>query len=461
MKIYVINASPKTKYSVTYQTVEFLIASNPDDEFKVIHVGNKVKKYSSAESMDECLKEMQDYDVILFVYPVYTFLAPYQLAQFINNMKSRPGVKNIEGKFASQITTSKHFYDVTAHKYIKDNCDDMKMKSITGLAADMDDLVTEYGIKNARDFFKYVKFSIQNNSYLISNIPASKKHDYVYSNTVENISHQNGFDTVIVTDCKEDDFTLRQMINNFKSVYKYKTREVNIADFKFTGGCLGCFECATDGKCIYKDGFENMLRDEVQNADVVILAAKIIDHSLGPVFKCYDDRQFCNGHRVLTNGKSIAYILDGCISVENNLQVLIEARSDVSHMYLAGTASSESENSDKITSELEKLAASIAYAMENKLTRPQSFYGVGGMKIFRDLIYVMRGLMKEDHAFYKKHSIYNFPQKQRGLIFKMKFVGFLMSIPSIKKKSRGMMNDIILKPYKEVIENERSLASKQ
>ena len=39
--------------------------------------------------------------------------------------------------------------------------------------------------------------------------------------------------------------------------------------------------------------------------------------------------------------------------------------------------------------------------MGNKLSRPANFYGVGGMKIFRDLIYVMQGLMKADHKFYK------------------------------------------------------------
>ena len=32
------------------------------------------------------------------------------------------------------------------------------------------------------------------------------------------------------------------------------------------------------------------------------------------------------------------------------------------------------------------------------------------MKIFRDLIWMMRGLMKADHEFYKAHGMYDFPQ---------------------------------------------------
>ena len=33
------------------------------------------------------------------------------------------------------------------------------------------------------------------------------------------------------------------------------------------------------------------------------------------------------------------------------------------------------------------------------------------MKIFRDLIYSMRGVVGDDHRFYKKRKLYDFPQK--------------------------------------------------
>ena len=65
---------------------------------------------------------------------------------------------------------------------------------------------------------------------------------------------------------------------------------------------------------------------------------------------------------------------------------------------------------------------------------PRSFYGVGGMKILRDLIYVMRGLMKADHKFYKKHGVYDFPQKQKGRMLFIMLIGGLASNPKIQKK---------------------------
>ena len=90
--------------------------------------------------------------------------------------------------------------------------------------------------------------------------------------------------------------------------------------------------------------------------------------------------------------------------------------------------------------------------MEQKLTRPANFYGVGGMKIFRDLIYVMQGLMKADHKFYKEHGIYDFPQKQKKRIWQMRLVGALMAVPSVQKKARGKMTEAMIGPYRKVVE---------
>jgi multimeric flavodoxin WrbA len=454
VKVVAISGSPKAKNSVTVQSVMYLKKNFPDDEFEIIHVGNKVKKYSQKTAMDACIDAMANSDLILFAYPVYTFLATYQLANFIYHLKRNKNVHKLKGKFASQITTSKHFYDTTAHRYIIENCNDMGLKSITGIAADMDDLTLVDGRKQLKDFYNTAKFSVQNDIYHRTSNAKSQPFDYIYNGNVSTVEKSGDFDSVIVSDCKSKDVSLRRMIDNFKVAYPHPIKEVNIADFSFSGGCLGCFECATDGTCVYNDKFPELLRNEIQSADALILAGKIVDHSMGPIFKCYDDRHFCNGHRVMTKGKVTGYILDGNLSSEKNLLDLIEARSEVGHMYLCGVASNESKNDEQTSESIEKFAKSMAFGVQNKLERPQNFFGVGGTKIFRDLIFTMRGLMKEDHRFYKKQGVYDFPHKQRGLILKMKMVGLLMSIPAIKKKSRGMMNEIVLKPYHDAMEKE-------
>ena len=72
---------------------------------------------------------------------------------------------------------------------------------------------------------------------------------------------------------------------------------------------------------------------------------------------------------------------------------------------------------------------------------------VGGMKIFRDLIYQMRGMMRADHKFYKKQGIYDFPQKKKLTSLKMYLVGMLLSNEKVLSKMGNKMNEGMLAPY--------------
>ena len=77
---------------------------------------------------------------------------------------------------------------------------------------------------------------------------------------------------------------------------------------------------------------------------------------------------------------------------------------------------------------------------------------MGGLKIFRDLIYQMQGFMKEDHRFYKANGFYDFPQKKKGTILGMYLVGALMKNKKLMKKSGMTMTDGMLRPYKKILE---------
>ena len=194
------------------------------------------------------------------------------------------------------------------------------------------------------------------------------------------------------------------------------------------GGCISCFNCATTGKCIYKDGFDSFLRENIQTGNAIVVAFSIKDHSMGSLFKTYDDRQFCNGHRTVTQGTPFGYIADGPYSREENLRTVLEARAQVGGNFLAGVATDESDPD----AEIRMLSDNVAYALEHSLVPPQNFYGVGGMKIFRDLIWLMQGMMKADHRFYKAHGQYDFPQKKVGRVAFMYLAGAMMSSPKIK-----------------------------
>jgi hypothetical protein len=171
---------------------------------------------------------------------------------------------------------------------------------------------------------------------------------------------------------------------------------------------------------------------------------------MGASFKLYDDRQFCNGHRTVTMGMPMAYIVSGNYSKEFNLQMIIEGRAQVGSNFLAGVATDETDPD----TEIDMLSKNLCYALENKYVPPQNFYGIGGMKIFRDLIWLMQGFMKADHKFYKKHGQYDFPQKKRGTMIAMYLVGALMNNPKIKAKAGNLMSEGMLMPYKKLLEKD-------
>ncbi len=442
MKILVLNGSPKGNYSITLQTIKFLQLKNPDHEFEVLNVGQQIKKFEKDFSFAK--ETLENADLLIFSYPVYTFIAPCQLHRFVELIKEND--VNVSGKFATQLSTSKHFYDITAHRYIEDNCYDLGLKYIRGLSADMDDLLTDKGQKDALDFFNYVCWSVENDYY--ETIPEEMPKPANISVTVPECTEEKVGDVVIVTDCEEDNVQLESMIDRFRAVLPLKTRIVNIREYAFSGGCLGCFNCAVSGKCVYKDGFDEYLRNNIQTAQAIVYAFTIKDHSMGARFKMYDDRQFCNGHRTVTMGMPFGYLVSGNYSKEMNLQTIIEGRAQVGGNFLAGVATDEVDTN----AEIDKMAEKLVYALKYKYVPPQNFLGIGGMKIFRDLIWQMQGMMRADHKFYKAHNQYDFPQKKKGRMIAMYFVGAMLANEKIKSKMGNKMNEGMLMPYTKLFE---------
>ena len=424
MNILIVNGSPKGENSVTLQTMLYIEKQFPGHDYRQLNASARIKALE--KDFGPARTELERADLIVFCYPVYTFLVPSQLHRFIELIKES-GV-DLKGRSATQISTSKHFYDTTAHEFIRENCEDLGLNFIPGLSADMEDLLKEKGQKEAADFFRHVLWIAQGRPET-----AAKRSARV----------------VIVADLPEGSEALKARIEAFQSVCRYPCEVVDLQEFPFAGGCLGCFHCASDGTCVYRDGFDAFLRDHIQTADATVYAFTIKDHSMGARFKTYDDRQFCNGHRTVTMGKPVGYLICGDLDKEPNLRQLMEARAQVGGNYLAGVCADGNASEEEIAA----LAKELSYAIEKGYQQPANFYGVGGMKIFRDLIYQMQGLMKEDHRFYKEHGFYDdFPQKKKGTILGMYLVGAMMNNKKLSKKIGAGMTKGMLMPYKKVLD---------
>ena len=422
MRILVIVGSPKGKDSITLHTCLYLEKQFPQLQFDYIYPGARIKALE--KDFSPALEALRKADMLLFCYPVYTFLVPYQLHRFIELMKTSG--EDFSGKWATQVSTSKHFYDITAHRFVKDNCADMGLRVLEGLSADMEDILKETGRKQAKDWMDFVLWQTGE-----ADAPAKSGEKKA----------------VIVADLEPEDTSLKAMVDRFVEVFPYQCDVINIREFPFQGGCLSCFNCAATGKCAYKDGFDDFLRNTIHRHDAILYAFRIQDHSMGSLFKMYDDRQFCNGHRTVTMGTPFGYLVEGEYSKEENLRLLLEARAQVGGNFLAGVATSEGD----MEANIGQLSATLSYAMETRYTPPQNFLGVGGMKIFRDLIYMMRGLMRADHKFFQSHGQYDFPQKQWKTSWKMYLVGWLMRSKKLRAKAGGKFTEGMIGPYRKVI----------
>ncbi len=439
MNILVLNGSPKAKASITLQNLLYLEKKFPQHSFSYIHVG--CPERSNRENIEKTKEAILSSDLVIFSFPVYTFIAPGQLHAFIRILKE----SNFDayGKKATCITTSKHFYDMTAHKYLEENLLDMNFEYIEGLSLDMEDLLKKEGEGSLVSFFRRTLWAVENN-IAEKRTEREKKPLPEIERILTPTTKTDDYTLSIVADYTYNKERVERLIENFTSFFPYKTKVVDLSAFSFKGGCLGCLKCAIAGKCVYNDGFNDLLEKSILSSDGVIYAFSIVDHSMGPGFKTYDDRRFYNGHRTVSQFKPVGYLVDGDIETEENLKTILLARSDVGRNYLTGIASDNHQ--------IEKMALSMSYALENKYARPRTFYGVGGMKIFRDLIWVMRGIMKDDHKFYKENGFYDFPQRERGKMMALCLAGSLMRNKKFMKKNACMINDGMLAPYKKVIE---------
>ena len=183
MNILVINGSPKGKHSVTLQTTLYLQACHSEHIFSIVHAAQLLRKFE--QNFEPLRVMLKTADLILFCYPVYTFIAPYQLHRLMELIKGSS--MSLNGKMASQITTSKHFYDMTAHRWVEENCFDFGMNVLKGLSADMDDLLTPQGAAGIGDVFPPAHILLRAQRLpLTASLPAAARTSALHSMSSRN-----------------------------------------------------------------------------------------------------------------------------------------------------------------------------------------------------------------------------------------------------------------------------------
>ena len=456
MKITVLNGSPKGNLSVTMQYVNFIQKKFPHHELKILNIASQIKKIEKdTEAFQEIMDEVRSSEGVLWAFPLYVFLVSSQYKRFIELLWEKKLEGVFKNKYTSALTTSIHFFDHTAHNYIRAICDDLDMKFAGSFSAGMYDLLREKERKElitfAENFFQAIESKIPT---LKSFQPLTdRKFDYVPGRAEEKIKTDKK--VILLTDCTDPQTNLGRMTEKLRSSFLNGIEVVNLYDIDVKGGCLGCIQCGYNYECTYtgKDEFIEFYNTRLKTADVLIFAGTIQDRYLSSRWKLFFDRGFFNTHTPSFMGKQMGFIISGPLGQLPNLRQIFEGYVEWQQANLVDFVTDEYGDSLQIDATLQNFARRLISLSEKHYVKPRTFLGVGGMKIFRDDIWgKLRFPFQADHGFYKRHGLYDFPQRDYKTRIIVTLLMLLTKIPTMRKEIyRRRMREEMIKPLQKIL----------
>jgi len=153
MKIIVLNGSPKGDISVTMQYVHFIQKKFPQHELKILNISQRIKKIEKDEkAFQEIIDEVRSSDGVLWAFGLFVLATPSQYMRFIELISERGAEDAFKNKYAAVLSTSIHFFDHTAHNYMRAVCEDLNMKYAETLSLDLIDLMKKSERENLTTF---------------------------------------------------------------------------------------------------------------------------------------------------------------------------------------------------------------------------------------------------------------------------------------------------------------------
>ncbi len=457
MKIVVLNGSPKGDNSVTIHSVKYLQKKLPEHDFNIIHVAKRMKGIErKRETFDGIIEEIAASDGVLWAFPLYVLMVPSRLKRFIELVYERQAEAAFSGKYTAAVSTSIHFYDHVAHRYIQAVSDDLNMKFVAPFSADMMDLINESERERLVQFGEYFLSAIQNQHLTVKRFRPLVWRDFAYLPGEGSRSVNVGDKKVLViSDARPEDQNLGRMVDRFCASFDSDIEVVNLHDLKIVSSCIGCLQCGYDNDCAFdeRDDFNGFYREKVLEADVLIFAGTMTDRHFSARWKTYFDRSFFMGHVPTLMGKQLGLIIAGPLSKNENLREFFEGYASWQCANIIGFVTDEIADSEEIDIQLQELARQgIAFA-NSGYAQPLTFLGVGGHKIFRDEVWGrLRTVFQADHRAYKKQGLYDFPMRDipTHLMAHMGTAG--MSIPKVRERVQEMLKHGVSFRHRKIVE---------
>ncbi len=456
MKIAVLNGSPKGDLSVTLQYIRYIEKHYSDHQFSYLNISSRIGKIEEGTGLfSEIMDTINESDLVIWSVPLYVCLVPSQYKRFIELVFERGAAAGFSGKFAAVVTSSIHFYDNTAHNYMRGICDDLGMIFAGAYSPDMYDLMKEEERERLIKFASVMFDSLKKGSGAAAmyspidwNIPLYFPGDKPASVSVE------GRKVLILADRDYGDSNQGRMIKRLAENFNGTADIRLLSDVDIKGGCLGCCECGFDYRCIYsgKDGYIDFYNNEIKTSDIIVFAGEIKDRYLSAAWKRMFDRAFFNTHTPTLKGKQIGFLISGPLRQIPNLREVLQSYVEWQGAGLVDFVTDE-DLSSVVDANIDNMAAMLADFSERSYFPPATFRAVGGMKVFRDDVWGrLRFVFQADHRYYEENGIYDFPQYDEKSIEMNDKMIELTGNPEIRENVRKMIKTEMVKPIKHIVE---------
>jgi hypothetical protein len=166
------------------------------------------------------------------------------------------------------------------------------------------------------------------------------------------------------------------------------------------------------------------------------------------------DRSFFHTHTPSLIGKQVGMILSGPLKQIPNLRQILEAYTEWQQANLVDIVTDEVEDAKELDARLQSLAQRVVHLAEKSYIKPKTFLSVGGMKVLRDDVWgKLRFPFQADHQFYKKHGLYDFPQRKYKSRLINSILILLTKIPAMRKEIyRKKIKEQMVRPLQKMLE---------
>lgn len=459
MKIVVINGSPKGARSVTLHYTRLIGLHYPAHEIEEYHVGQYISRLERDKGyFDRVMANIASAGLVIWSTPVYIGLVPSQLKRFIELTFERGAQAPFKGKYAAALTTSIHFYDHTAHRYLHAVGEDLGLRWLGSYSAAMYDLLYR-GERN-----RFAAFAGEIIDGVAAGRPTARRHpplppaSFRYlPGPVQATAPLGGKKALILADPGETGSNLAGMVEHLRASLEGTVELYSLRDLGLRWGCRGCLHCGPANRCVYRerDGFHTFFEEKVRQAELLFFAGMVRDRYLSARWKMFLDRSFYLNHVPYLAGKQVGFVISGPLGLLPYLQDALEGFVEMHGANLAGFVSDEAADGTLLDRLLEDLAARAVRCAAAGYLAPPTFLGEGGKKIFRDFIWgPARLVFPADHHYYKAHSLYDFPQKQHSA-WRLKALELLLGLPRVRREMTRRMREEMVKPFRRALQREK------